>query len=443
AVEAAENTGRVYSRLSAYENLVNFYLEREDYENAVTNAHIYYELDKQALEGDHMSTVNAQLLLADGYMGLKALDSAAGYIAGARGVLDAKNSDADGVIKLRSRSLEMLLYLNLYKEQQDSASLNKAYSHVAKLIDEVISGKAFYKHNESKLYYSESIVGSINTAMEVCHLKYHLSKDPSVINTIFKLMELNKSSVLLDGINDSSIKKELGVPDRIIEKQNSLEIKLADINKQIYTLGTNKEDTQAQQIELVNKRLAYIKGLDSITSVLEDDYPKYVEAIEFKQTEDLSYYQENTLAENQALVEYYINDTIIYRITVSKGKIAYDKIIAEKGWEQSVTKLRDQLIGHKEITSLSSELGTLLLPKLPSNITDIIFVLDRSLNQNPFEVLHYKEAPLVTSYNINYIGSLQLYEKQKEIGGQHGYNWVGFAPKYETASLFDNEKEVY
>src|SRR5690606_33373940 len=64
AVKAADNTGRIYSQQSAYQNLVNFYLESEDYVKATETAKIYCGLEKQALEGDYMSTAGAQLMLA-------------------------------------------------------------------------------------------------------------------------------------------------------------------------------------------------------------------------------------------------------------------------------------------------------------------------------------------------------------------------------------------
>src|SRR5690606_34338411 len=68
SVKAADNTGRIYSQQSAYQNLVNFYLESEDYAKATHAAKIYYGLEKQALEGDYMSTAGAQLLLARSYI---------------------------------------------------------------------------------------------------------------------------------------------------------------------------------------------------------------------------------------------------------------------------------------------------------------------------------------------------------------------------------------
>ena len=443
AVAAAENTDRIYSKISAYLNLVNFYLQSEEYAKAIDAAKIYYELNKLALEDNYMSTASAQLLKAESYIGLQSLDSAQYAISDAKSILKSKNSDTDIVINLRALSLQTLLFLNRYKAENSVTDLNRAYEGIDALIQEIITGKASFKYNESKVYYSESIVETINTAMEVCSLKYFLTKDPKVVNTMFKLMELNKSSVLLDGINDESIKKQLGVPQQLIDQQNSLETKLGEINKQIYTLDKQGGEVKEKQIELANKRLAHNKSLDSLALVLKQSYPKYVEALELKQTEDLSFYQQHTIAQNQALVEYYINDTTIYRLTVTKDSFAFDQITAKENWQQSVSELRDLLIRQNDIDELSSELGALLLPELPSQVTDIIFVLDRSLNQIPFEVLQYKELPLIVNYNINYIGSLQLYEKQKQVGQRQDYNWIGFAPKYEKTSLFGNENEVY
>ncbi len=443
AVTAAENTGRVYSKLSAYQKLVELYFESENYDKALEAAKVYYNLNEAALAGDYMSKANAQLMLARGYMGTQFLDSAQVHIKEAKKVLSNEHSNTDVVARLNGLSLETLLHLKKYKANNSELDLDKAYSNVALLIKEIIAGKASFKFNESKLYYSESIVESINTAMEVCSLKYAQGKDPEIINTIFTLMELNKSSVLLDGINDSDIKRLLGVPEQLIDTQNSIKTKLAALNKRLYLLDRKEDHAQEEQIELVNKRLAYNKSIDSITAVLQKDYPKYMEALEFKQTKELSFYQDRTLDNQQALVEYYIHDATIYRITVTKESVDYQVITADDNWEQMVLDLRSQLVRQKDISHLCSELGALLLPDFPSHITDVIFVLDRSLNQIPFEVLRYLDTPLVERYTINYVGSLQLYEKQKELRGRQDFDWVGFAPKYETMNLFDNEKEVF
>lgn len=442
AVQASEKVNRTYTTISAYQNLSSLYLESEDYHKAVEAAKTYKKLDSEALEGDYIGTVGANLMLAEGYMGLKVLDSAKTYLKAAQKILNNEESDTDIIVKLRALSLENNLFLEKYKAQKSIADLNQAYGNVKKLITEIIAGKASFKYNESKFYYSESIVGSINTAMEICHLKYSLKQDPEVLNTIFKLMELNKSSVLLDGINELSIKTELGVPESLIEAEASIETKLSTLNKDLYTLKKSGDAGLREENELVDQRLILNKSLDSIQAVLKADHPEYFEATAFKEPKHLSHYQKNNIGDHQALVEYYTNEDAIYRIILTKDNIVYDKITPEKEWQKTVAKLYHNLTERKEVAMLSSRMGSMLLPEFPSGVNDIIFVLDGALNQIPFEILSYREEYLINTYSISYAGSLQLYEKQMEMGKKQRFNWIGFAPEYEEALLFDNKNEV-
>src|SRR5690606_18149592 len=284
AIQASENIDRIYSKLSAYRHLCDLYLENKNYGQAVATAKIIQKLDKEALEGDHTSAADASLALVEGYMGLKALDSAAFHLKEAKNVLENENNDVDIIIKLRALSLETGLFLKQYKSENSMAHLERAYDNVGVLIKDIIAGKASFKYNTSKLYYSESIVGSINAAMEVCDLKYNLTQDPEVLNTIFTLMELNKSSVLLDGINAMDLKKELGVPEPLVAAETSMEKKLADLNKAIHTLNKRNSNPQEERNRLIDQRLVLNKTLDSIQAVIREDHPKYIEAVEFKET---------------------------------------------------------------------------------------------------------------------------------------------------------------
>lgn len=442
AIQASENIDRIYSKLSAYKQLCDLYLETKDYDRAVATAKIIQKLDKEALEGDYISAADTNLALAEGYMGLKALDSATHHIKAAKNVLDQVENDADIIVKLRALSLETALLLEKYKLENSTAHLERAYENVDVLIKDIVAGKASFKYNTSKLYYSESIVGSINVAMEVCDSKYRLTQDPRVLNTIFTLMELNKSSILLDGINEMELKNELGVPETLIVAEAKVEKRLADLNKEIYALDKRSQNAQEEINQLIDQRLHLNKSLDSIHAVLREEHPKYIEAVEFKETGHLREYQKNLIAGHQALVEYYINGDIVHRITLTKNSIAYDKIVPEAGWKNDISEFYDRLTQQKELAPLSSQLGDLLLPEFPSDIDDIIFVLDGPLNQIPFEVLQYRGAYLIKDHSINYAGSLQLYEKQMKIGEQHRFNWIGFAPTYEETPLFDNKEEV-
>lgn len=442
AIKASENIDRIYSKLSAYMNLCNLYLESEDYAQAVAAAKIHQKLNNVALGGDYIGSAESNLLLAKGYMGLKALDSAIVHIRVARSILENEESDVENNVKLRALSLETGYFLEKYKAENTMVHLEHAYGNVGELINGIVAGKASYGHNTSKLYYSESIVGSINTAMEVCDLKYRLTQDPEVLNNMFTLMELNKSSVLLDGINEQIIKKELGVPQSLTDAETQLEKKLADANKAIHLADNSGTDPQGKMAQLIDRRLSVNKSLDSVRRMLREDHPKYVEAVEFKETAHLRHYQDKTIKDNQALIEYYINKDIIHRITLTKDHIAYDRIVPGKAWQKTVSAFYERLTGQEEIAVLSEQLGTLLLPELPSHVDDIIFVLDGPLNQIPFETLTYRGEYLLRTYTINYVGSLQLYEKQMSLRDGQKFNWVGFAPDYKEALLFDNKEEV-
>src|SRR5690606_37333226 len=109
-------------------------------------------------------------------------------------------------------ALENELLLEKYKKNLQNNLLDEAYENIEQLIKKIVSGKKDYKYQNSKIFYSKSIIPYINTSLEICQLKYAKDKNSKVLNTVFKLMEINKSSILLDGITDFKIKIEKGVP---------------------------------------------------------------------------------------------------------------------------------------------------------------------------------------------------------------------------------------
>src|SRR5690606_27916490 len=129
---------------------------------------------------------------------------------------------------------------------------------------------------------------------------------------------------------------------------------------------------------------------------------------------------------------------------ISNNEIAFKEILNSKELMEQVEKLLSKLHQRENIDDLRKAVAASLLPVFNDSTKEIIFIVDGSLSQLPFEILDYKNKYLLQNYYISYAGSLQLYQEQVEIHKREkvNVNWLGFAPDYKDNFLASNNKEV-
>jgi CHAT domain-containing protein len=257
-------------------------------------------------------------------------------------------------------------------------------------------------------------------------------------------MEINKSSILLDGITDFRIKIEKGIPNEIMDEEAITKANLVEINERVYKLQKDTNSLPQEIGLLIDDQLALNNKLDSIQEHLKTDFPEYYQVKNLTEAKPIKFYQKEVIKKGQCIVEYYLNDEKIYRLGISKSEVIFDELPDAKSTITQIELLSNAIQSRKDISKLSQQLGQVLLPKFSSEIKEIIFITDGALGKIPFEILEYKNEYLLQKYQVSYAGSLQLYREQVAIHKKQNIplKWMGFAPDYKDKSLANNKKEV-
>ena len=188
SVKASEAINRVYSKMAAYTMLNEMFTEIKEFDKALLYAKRSKELIDLHLKTDYkIKTIN-NTWITRAYIGLKDFNNAKIVLQEIRNSL--KTYENKNELETEIRALENELLLEKYKKDPQNKTLNEAFQNIEPLIEKIVSGKRDYKYQNSKIFYSKSIMPYINTSLEICRLKYAKDKDPKVLNTIFKLMEI-------------------------------------------------------------------------------------------------------------------------------------------------------------------------------------------------------------------------------------------------------------
>lgn len=442
AVQSAEATQRIYSIQSAYNHLTSMYLNQKEYQKALPYALLTLDLSNVHLAEDYKIKAIENLTLAKVYLGLNELDNAKKHLQQAEKTL-AKNSNTQ-LLDTEALALKNAILFKEYQSSKDLSLLDKAFENIHALIEQLIQGKSTYNYQNSKLFYSQSIAPHIENALEIATEKHQLSPNNTTINTIFQLMELNKSSVLLDGILDTEIKAKKDVPQSILDDEKNLNQRISSLNHEIYKAENDSTFSVTQLNEILNERTQLNKELKKIAQFLQQKHPMYYEAKNMLLSEDLAHYQKNALLPGQAFLEYYISEEKIYRLLITPSKIEWEVLDDATNIDQTTDKLLHLLIERKELSETANDLAKQILPQIPDEINELIVISDKKLTQIPFEMLEIDGKLLLEKMNVSYAGSVQLYLVQKKLAmdKKNSKYWTGFAPAYKTNQLPNNQTEV-
>lgn len=442
AVESAEATQRIYSMQSAYQHLASMYLQAKDYQKALPYALLSWQSFNDHLDEDYKAKAMENIQLAKIYVGLDDLTKAKEHLKQAEKII-AKNSNTQ-LIEIDVLSIKNAILLKEHESSQDLGALQNAFQNIQALIDLMVKGKAEYDYQNSKLFYSQSIAEHIENALEIAAKMHEISPDQQTINTIFKLMELNKSSVLLDGIMSSALKAQKGVPQSILDNEKKLNQQLAVLNREIARAETDSLVAKNDMEKMLSERIQLNLDIENIQQVLKEKHPMYYEAKNVLLSEEVLHYQKNALKTGQAFLEYYVGNDKIYRLFITQSAIDFSILDAFHPIDQTTDALIHSLIDRQSTENSAKTLGQLILPSFPKEIDDLIIISDKKLTQIPFEILQVDQALLLEKMNVSYAGSVQLYLVQKQLASnkKSSNNWTGFAPEYKVNQLPNNHAEV-
>ena len=442
SVEAAEATGRVYSISSSYTALTNMFIDSKNYDEALHYALLDWDLINEHFAQEVKNKAKRALRLSEIYLGLKNIEQAENFLSIAENIIQKNNNTQ--LLELDVLNLKNMILFEKYKKSNDQSFLKDTHQNIQSIIDKIVKGKLEYNYQNSKLFYSQSVSKYIENSMEVAAELYRLQASTDLLNLIFKLMEVNKSTILLDGMTDTEVKERKGVPKDVLEKEKQLKKQLAALNRAIDR--AEKDSLESNQVlkNLSDQRIELHEAIEQNQIYLKNNFPAYYQEKNLMLSENIDHYQSNTLENQQAFLEYFIGNDKIYRLFITKNRANFDVIDDLKPIEKTAEDLIQNLIEFKSTDKEAALLGNEILPEFSEKITDLIIISDKKLTQLPFEILKKEGNLLLEKFNISYAGSVQLYDVQKHLKTKRKskLRWLGFAPTYTGNSLPNNQYEV-
>ncbi|WP_424961724.1 CHAT domain-containing protein [Ekhidna sp.] len=272
------------------------------------------------------------------------------------------------------------------------------------------------------------------------------------LQTAFDFCERSKSSVLLEAITESKAKKFAGIPEEQILLEDSLKDEISFLEQQL------AQQENADNQEMKDLLFTYQNAYRTFISNLENQYPEYYKLKYDHSIATIASVQQH-LHENAALLSYFLGEEDIYLFIITQKKV--EAIRKQKGdnFNKYTTGLRNAIKYNSKSTffKAAKNLHALLIPRLKSDIQELVILPDGILGTLPFETFvnpddeteTFSDAGfLIRDYHISYDYSATLFNERKADNEQIDPEILLIAPvnfdenEVRMSALPGSEKEI-
>lgn len=318
-----------------------------------------------------------------------------------------------------------------------------------------------YLSQESKLLLTENSRIGYEKAIALAHQLYELTGDIIYAEKAFVYSEKSKSSVLLASLQEVENKKSLGVPVQLQEFERELKFETDFYKKKLYE-ERQKANLDSSKLGIWQNKILYLSQQhDSISQVINNDYPEY----KSKYDNDVISLTEamQSLSGDQALLSYSLTDSSLFIFVLTDDDYQLYNQPLDNEFRNHLDYLsaflRDNDVGNTNNNDYQSYISAayslykqLVLP-VEKFIGDknLIIIPDGELGYIPFETLlssipseermDYRNLPyLIHKYRINYSYSATLFFKENDKGKRNNGRLLAFAPVYNNIDEISSNK---
>lgn len=306
-----------------------------------------------------------------------------------------------------------------------------------------------FESDASKQFLTTQAKEIFEKAITICSELAHLTADKGTyFRKALDYAERSKSIILLEAVKQSGAKTMAGIPANLLQREQVLKKRIADIEEQIFTFA-EEENLATLRIDLSQKQ----QQLATLVDTFETQYSAYFQLKYAVETIDLNTLQQN-LSDESAMIEYFVGKENAYWFYVDKQQIKMDTIGQLANLSARIKAFRTSIFAPFTQRGLSQdslqrtyvELGQalyqqLVAPALQEETTKNIRIIpDGILGYLPFDALltdtlktavgNYKNYPfLQRTHRLCYSYSLALLtEKQQQQKQTTQKEILGVAP---------------
>jgi len=335
-----------------------------------------------------------------------------------------------------NESMSYKLNLNLAKLYAESFLLNDEFKNYQKSLKYFYIGfreanELSYKilNKNSLAYLSTTIDRYFPYFLEINYKMYEATSKQKYISVIIDALGNNKSRILgtLMKKTESDFDK-LKLSDKILNYEreiNKIESKLlAENNDSI------KESLRWEKIELTTQ-------LFNTKVQQERLYKPQMPVLKASLKSDIK----SKLNTNEAIIEYYLNETNLYTIVITNNDIKLKRTCLPENF-RSMIKQKKKSIKTGESEFVNDDLLTEILigpvQEYIENKKNIHIIPDIYLYSIPFETLKYNNRYLINSFNISYSYSSLLVAVGDSKANTKSYSSLIVAPEFSEKETNTN-----
>jgi len=401
----------------SYNNFGKAYEELKDYKTALE-----YYIMSQNIYRDVLGENNVRISIAYNYTGLsyfknKEYEKALLYYEKAIKA-NLKNSNMffdlnTSIISLEGKANTLKAK---FKKDKNYQNLNQSIVVYQKL-DSIITDRRLDLNSHSdKLTFAKKAKEVYRGAVEAHILS--INQNLNSLEKAFYYGEKGRSNTLKDILNLANAKAFSGLSDDLLKLEKDLRIEKTFNQSKLNKESSKSKFDSLKVIQYDAKLFDISRKQDSLTEVLEKNYPKYHQLKYENKVISVTEIQQK-LDDKTTLLEFFTADSITYAFTVSKNKITVKELNTLKLTKQ-IERFRTSMTkNHKEYKESSYLLYQRLIAPVKDELigNQLIIVPDGPLWHLNFDLLLTEEdtsnnprtwSYLLKDYAISYANSATL-----------------------------------
>ncbi|MEO0900358.1 MAG: CHAT domain-containing protein [Bacteroidota bacterium] len=359
---------------------------------------------------------------------------------------------------------QLLLSLNARAHYQPSPAQKwKDLEWALALVDSL---KISYNMGQDKLSLLQETYNVYENSLAALYELNQHQASSSYSQEVLDIMESSKSLLLLESLKRSEAVQAGYVPERLIEKERSLQLNIAALVRK--TSQAEKGERKTEELRQLNEALFAVRSkhnqvLDSIRAYSEPFYD-----FRYGKQEGISLEAiQQRLSVDQVILEYFVGEENIFVLLIDKKeskleKLPYDENLVNLAADLKTLLSKPPQDARKDVEgwnrtyiSYTKAAHTLYEELISSFLTDsskrkITIVPDGFITAIPFEALlsepasterptyrRDKLAYLINDFEFSYAYSLEtmLRQRERHRREEKEFEFTGFAPKYSGPLL--------
>ncbi|MBG6132257.1 CHAT domain-containing protein [Aquimarina sp. EL_43] len=219
-------------------------------------------------------------------------------------------------------------YTALYTESNDINDLNDAIQTYQKADALIHTIRETYTNYQDKVRFAQKAAAVYQGAIATQLLVYDTKKEQSSLEQAFYYAEKSKANTLKELLTDANAKTYTGLPADLVALEKELRIDKAFYQSKITELYSGSRMSTKDSLKMVryeNTLFDISNRQDSLTAVLEQNYPKYYQ-LKHENTLVTVRDIQRHLNDNTTVLEFFTSDRITYAFTISKDKITVQEL---------------------------------------------------------------------------------------------------------------------